>query len=127
MEKYDRTGVAIGRRRVTSRVLRFLAKWRGPCCGYARRPTTPRNSWEPTMFEVVKDVARCPHVSRMVAEIESGRLAIADGVRLSFATGRVQGAYMSSIQLLIDTGIVRQFNTARRRDLENDERNRDDQ
>ena len=76
------------------------------------------------MFE---DVQRCPHVTRMVAEIESGRLTLADGVRLSFAMGRVQGAYMSSIQLLIDTGIVRQFNTARRRDLENDERNRDDQ
>ena len=76
------------------------------------------------MFE---DVQRCPHVSRMVAEIESGRLTLADGVRLSFAMGRVQGAYMSSMQLRDDAGIVQQFNTARRRDLENDERNRDDQ
>ena len=76
------------------------------------------------MFE---DVQRCPHVMRMVAEIESGRLTLADGVRLSFAMGRVQGAYMSSVQLLNDTGIVQRFNTARRRDLENDERNRDDQ
>ena len=76
------------------------------------------------MFE---DVQRCPHVTRMVAEIESGRLTLADGVRLSFAMGRVQGAYLSSMQLLNDTGIVQRFNTARRRDLENDERNRDDQ
>jgi len=54
------------------------------------------------------------HGVRLVADFHAGRLTVEQLVQLALATGRVQGLYMSGIQLATEAGIVATFNSTRR-------------
>ena len=65
------------------------------------------------MTKEVASVSEDANAIRLAEDVDAGRLTALQAVRLAMAMGRLQGLYMSGIQLATEAGIVCDFNQAR--------------
>ena len=61
------------------------------------------------------------HAARLAADHAAGRLTAEQAIRLAMAMGRVQGVYMSAYQLATEAGIVADFNTTRKEEVNHEQ------
>jgi hypothetical protein len=59
--------------------------------------------------------------ARLAEDVDAGRMAAVQAVRIAMATGRIQGLYMSANKLAQEAGIVCDFNQSRHGANANDE------